>query len=70
MSSQLLPADDTVAERERPAFAEMVESLPDPVLVVSVDGQRRTIMLPPAMATMRPGAATFEDGSLEIRFSG
>jgi arsenite/tail-anchored protein-transporting ATPase len=38
-------------------------------LVVSVDGQRRTIMLPPAMATMRPGAATFEDGSLEIRFS-
>jgi arsenite/tail-anchored protein-transporting ATPase len=39
-------------------------------LVVSVDGQRRTIMLPPAMATMRPGAATFEDGSLEIRFSG
>ena len=39
-------------------------------LVVSVGGQRRTIMLPPAMATMRPGAATFEDGSLEIRFSG
>jgi arsenite/tail-anchored protein-transporting ATPase len=39
-------------------------------LVVSVDGQRRTIMLPGAMATMQPGAATFEDGSLEIRFSG
>ena len=39
-------------------------------LVVSVDGQRRTIMLPPAMATMRPGAATFTDGSLEIRFDG
>jgi arsenite-transporting ATPase len=39
-------------------------------LVVSVDGQRRTIMLPPAMAAMRPGAATFEDGALEIRFSG
>jgi arsenite-transporting ATPase len=39
-------------------------------LVVSVDGQRRTIMLPPAMASMRPGAATFEDGALEIRFSG
>jgi arsenite-transporting ATPase len=39
-------------------------------LVVTVDGQRRTIMLPPALAAMRPGAATFEDGSLEIRFSG
>ena len=39
-------------------------------LVVSVDGQRRTIMLPAAMAAMRPGAATFEDGALEIRFSG
>ncbi len=39
-------------------------------LVVSVDGQRRTIMLPPAMAAMRPGAATFEDGALEIRFIG
>jgi arsenite-transporting ATPase len=39
-------------------------------LVVTVDEQRRTIMLPPAMAAMRPGAATFEDGALEIRFSG
>jgi arsenite-transporting ATPase len=39
-------------------------------LVVSVDGQRRTIMLPPAMAEMRPGAATFTDGALEIRFDG
>jgi arsenite/tail-anchored protein-transporting ATPase len=39
-------------------------------LVVTVDGQRRTIMLPPAMAAMRPGAATFQDGALEIRFSG
>jgi arsenite-transporting ATPase len=39
-------------------------------LVVGVDGQRRTIMLPPAMAAMRPTAATFEDGALEIRFDG
>ncbi len=39
-------------------------------LVVSVDGQRRTIMLPPAMAAMRPAAATFEGGALEIRFDG
>jgi arsenite-transporting ATPase len=39
-------------------------------LVVGVDGQRRTIMLPPAMAAMRPAAATFEGGALEIRFDG
>jgi arsenite-transporting ATPase len=39
-------------------------------LVVTVNGQRRTIMLPPAMAAMRPGGATFEDGALEIRFNG
>ena len=37
-------------------------------LVVGVDGQRRTIMLPPALAAMRPAAATFEDGALEITF--
>ena len=39
-------------------------------LIVGVDGQRRTIMLPPAMAAMRPAAATFEDGALEISFDG
>jgi arsenite-transporting ATPase len=39
-------------------------------LVVGVGGQRRTIMLPPAMAAMRPGAATFEEGALQIRFDG
>ena len=39
-------------------------------LIVGVDGQRRTIMLPPAMAAMRPSAATFTGGALEIRFDG
>jgi len=39
-------------------------------LVVGVDGQRRTIMLPPAMAAMRPAADTFEEGALQIRFDG
>jgi arsenite/tail-anchored protein-transporting ATPase len=39
-------------------------------LVVGVNGQRRTIMLPPAMAAMRPAAATFEEGALQIRFHG
>jgi arsenite-transporting ATPase len=39
-------------------------------LIVGVDGQRRTIMLPSAMAAFRPTAATFEDGALEVRFDG
>jgi arsenite-transporting ATPase len=37
-------------------------------LIVGVGGQKRTIMLPPALAAMRPSAATFEDGALEVRF--
>jgi arsenite-transporting ATPase len=39
-------------------------------LVVGVGGERRTIMLPPAMAAMRPGAATFTEGALQIKFDG
>jgi arsenite-transporting ATPase len=37
-------------------------------LVVGVDGQRRTIMLPPALAAYRPSSASFTDGRLEVRF--
>jgi len=39
-------------------------------LVVRVDGQKRTIMLPPAMAAFHPTEATFEDDALEVRFDG
>jgi arsenite-transporting ATPase len=39
-------------------------------LVVRVDGQKRTITLPPAMAGFQPTAATFEHGTLEITFDG
>jgi arsenite-transporting ATPase len=39
-------------------------------LVVRIDGQKRTIMLPPALAALRPSAATFEDGALEVSFDG
>jgi arsenite-transporting ATPase len=35
-------------------------------LVVSVDGQRRTIMLPPALADWRATGAKFADGSLDV----
>jgi arsenite/tail-anchored protein-transporting ATPase len=39
-------------------------------LIVGVDGQRRTIILPAAMAAFQPTAATFEDGTLAVTFSG
>jgi arsenite/tail-anchored protein-transporting ATPase len=39
-------------------------------LVVRVDGQKRTIMLPPALAALHPTEATFEEGALEVRFDG
>jgi len=39
-------------------------------LIVGVDGQRRTIMLPPGLAAFQPTGATFEDGALEVTFNG
>jgi arsenite/tail-anchored protein-transporting ATPase len=39
-------------------------------LVVRVDGQKRTIMLPPALAALHPTAARFDDGALEVMFAG
>ncbi|HEX8959581.1 MAG TPA: ArsA family ATPase, partial [Solirubrobacterales bacterium] len=39
-------------------------------LVVRVDGQKRTIALPAAMAAYRPRGASFEDGALEVVFDG
>jgi arsenite-transporting ATPase len=38
-------------------------------LVVSVPGQRRTIMLPDSLAGHRPSGARFEDGALEVSFA-
>jgi arsenite/tail-anchored protein-transporting ATPase len=39
-------------------------------LIVGVDGHRRTIILPSAMAAFQPSGATFEDGALEVSFRG
>jgi arsenite/tail-anchored protein-transporting ATPase len=38
-------------------------------LVVSVEGRRRTIALPPALAAMKPSGASFEDGTLVVTFT-
>jgi arsenite-transporting ATPase len=37
-------------------------------LIIGVDGQRRTIVLPPAFAAFQPTEARFEDGALEVSF--
>jgi arsenite-transporting ATPase len=39
-------------------------------LIVRVDGQKRTIMLPPAFAAFKASAARFDDGALEVTFDG
>jgi arsenite-transporting ATPase len=39
-------------------------------LIVGVDGQKRTVMLPSAMAAFQPAGATFEEGMLEVKFNG
>jgi arsenite-transporting ATPase len=39
-------------------------------LVVAVDGQKRTIMLPDALAGFRPTTATLQEGALEVTFNG
>jgi len=38
-------------------------------LVIKVDGQKRTIVLPPALSTYRPDGASLRDGTLEITLS-
>src|SRR4051795_2897311 len=37
-------------------------------VIVRVGGQKRTIILPPALAAYRPRSAQFEDGALSVRF--
>jgi arsenite-transporting ATPase len=38
-------------------------------LIVGVDGQKRTIMLPAALAPFRPASAAFADSALVVRFA-
>ena len=37
-------------------------------LVVRVDGRKRTVMLPPPLAALRPAGAALDDGALVVRF--
>jgi arsenite-transporting ATPase len=39
-------------------------------LIVRIDGQKRTIILPPALASFEPREASFSDGALRVGFDG
>jgi arsenite-transporting ATPase len=39
-----------------------------PEVIVRVDGHKRTVLLPPALAGYRAAGASFSDGALELRF--
>jgi arsenite/tail-anchored protein-transporting ATPase len=39
-------------------------------LIVRVDGRKRTILLPPALAAFKPTEARLEDGALQVSFEG
>jgi arsenite/tail-anchored protein-transporting ATPase len=39
-------------------------------LIVRVDGQKRTLMLPPALGDYNPTRATLRDGALHVSFDG
>jgi len=39
-------------------------------LIVRVNGHKRTVLLPPALADYRPAGAAFEDGALKVTFDG
>jgi arsenite-transporting ATPase len=38
-------------------------------LVVRVDGRKRTVVLPPALAALKPAGAALDSGALEVRFA-
>jgi arsenite-transporting ATPase len=73
ITQELVVSDDGARLRLKLPFAQKGDiSLKKigPELIVGVDGQRRTIILPPALAGLQPAGATFEDGALEVSFGG
>ena len=38
-------------------------------LIVRVDGRKRTVVLPPALAALKPAGAALDEGSLVVRFA-
>jgi arsenite-transporting ATPase len=70
--AQELVTDNGVAKLRLPIpFAEKTDIELKKIgldVIVRVGGQKRTIMLPPALAAYRPRTARFEEGALEVLF--
>jgi arsenite/tail-anchored protein-transporting ATPase len=70
--SQELVTDNGMAKLRLPLpFAEKADIDLKKIgleVIVRVGGQKRTIMLPPALAAYRPRTARFEEGALEVLF--
>ena len=73
LTQELVISDDEARLRLALPFARKGDIMLKKIgleLIVGVDGQKRTIMLPPALAAFQPAAATFEHDSLEVTFNG
>jgi arsenite-transporting ATPase len=73
VTQELSVSDDGATVRLTLPFAEKGDISLKKVgleLIVGVDGQRRTILLPPTFAGFQPVSASFEGGTLEVKFDG
>ena len=71
LSQELVANNGTATLRVDVPFAEREDLNLKKIgleVIVRVGGQKRTIMLPPALAGYATAGARFEDGSLEISF--
>jgi arsenite-transporting ATPase len=71
LSQELVTDNGTATLRVDVPFAERGDLSLKKIgleVIVRVGGQKRTIMLPPAMAAYTTAGAKLDDGSLEIRF--
>src|SRR3954462_2137438 len=72
LTQELVVSEDTARLRLDLPFADKGDISVKKIgleLVVRVDGQKRTLMLPPALDDYRPAGAAFEDGSLQVTFN-
>ena len=71
LAQQLVTDNGTATLRVRVPFADKGDLSLKKIgieVIVRVGPQKRTIMLPPALAAYSASGARFEDGTLEIRF--
>jgi arsenite-transporting ATPase len=71
LSQELVTSNGSATLRVAVPFAERGDLSLKKIgleVIVRVGGQKRTIMLPPALSAYAASGARFEDGALEIQF--